>query len=105
MIRTVLLVSAAALVCRAASLPADSVLRQTSSRDGDGGYEYGFVTRDGLEVQQSGVVLPGGGLSVYGVYEYPDPVTGQVYRVQYVADENGFQPQGAHLVRSAGVRL
>ncbi|XP_037093489.1 cuticle protein CP14.6-like [Pollicipes pollicipes] len=108
MTQTVLLLAAAALVCSAAVLPEDrasTIVRTTDRRATDGGYDFGFETSNGMAVQQSGVIDPAtGALSVYGVYEYLDPATGQVFRVQYIADENGFQPQGEHLVRSAGVR-
>ena len=94
-------------MCRSAVLPRDlgaSTLRESNLPAGDGGYDFGFTTSNGITQQQSLVVNPlTGEISVYGVYEYPDPVTGQLYRVQYVADKNGFQPQGVHLVRSAGV--
>ena len=97
-----------ALACRAAVLQRDagaSTLRQISQRARDGGYDFSFATTNGIEQQQSLVVNPDTGeISVYGVYSYIDPATGRKYRVQYVADKNGFQPQGVHLVRSAGVQ-
>ena len=36
------------------------------------------------------------GATARGSYSYTDP-EGKVITVTYVADENGFQPQGAHL--------
>ncbi|XP_017070727.1 larval cuticle protein 65Ab1-like [Drosophila eugracilis] len=34
---------------------------------------------------------------VHGSYSWVDEKTGEKFTVTYVADENGFQPQGAHL--------
>ncbi|KAL7734130.1 hypothetical protein ACLKA6_011810 [Drosophila palustris] len=34
---------------------------------------------------------------VHGSYSWVDEKTGEKFTVNYVADENGFQPQGAHL--------
>ena len=59
-----------------------------------------FETEDGTKAEQSGQLKNLGpnddGESVTGSFTYvaPDGVT---YSVTYVADENGFQPQGTHL--------
>ncbi|XP_005174946.1 larval cuticle protein 65Ab1 [Musca domestica] len=34
---------------------------------------------------------------VHGSYSWVDEKTGEKFTVNYVADENGYQPQGAHL--------
>ena len=97
-----------ALVGRAAVLQRDleaRTLRQTNDQARDGGYDFGFATSNGIEQQQSMVINPETGeISVYGVYQYLG-ADGRLYRVQYVADKNGFQPQGVHLVKSAGVQV
>ena len=59
-----------------------------------------FETSDGTNAKQEGVLKNVGteneAISVQGSYKYiaDDGIT---YEVKYVADENGFQPQGAHL--------
>jgi hypothetical protein len=59
-----------------------------------------FETGDGTKAEQSGQLKNLGpnddGESVTGSFSYvaPDGVT---YSVTYIADENGFQPQGSHL--------
>jgi hypothetical protein len=59
-----------------------------------------FETGDGTKAEQSGQLKNLGpdddGEAVTGSFSYiaPDGVT---YSVSYIADENGFQPQGSHL--------
>ncbi|XP_053614945.1 pupal cuticle protein 36a-like [Plodia interpunctella] len=65
------------------------------------GYHYAYETSDGTKVEQDGRVIPGpvpeeGSLQVAGSYSYVGD-DGQTYSVTYVADENGFRAEGAHL--------
>jgi hypothetical protein len=61
-----------------------------------------FETGDGTKAEQSGQLKNLGpdddGESVTGSFSYvaPDGVT---YTVTYIADENGYQPQGEHLLK------
>lgn len=40
-------------------------------------------------------------IEVHGQYKYVDPETNQEFVVNYIANENGFQPEGAHLPKAA----
>ncbi|XP_046980668.1 endocuticle structural glycoprotein ABD-4-like [Schistocerca americana] len=67
----------------------------------DGSYEYGYETGNGILAQEKGFVKNLGFVDqetqvAQGSYSYTGP-DGVVYTVTYTADENGFQPQGAHL--------
>ncbi|XP_020801449.1 larval cuticle protein LCP-17-like [Drosophila serrata] len=58
----------------------------------DGHYNYNYETSNGIAAQESGL----GGYQANGGYSYYSP-EGELVQIQYVADENGFQPQGALL--------
>ena len=59
-----------------------------------------FETENGIYASESGKPVEGYGdeesYDVNGQFSYTGP-DGVVYKVVYVADANGFQPQGAHL--------
>ncbi|KFB43832.1 AGAP006000-PA-like protein [Anopheles sinensis] len=66
-------------------------------------YNYAYETSNGIQAQEAGELKNLGdvpGLSVRGSYTYTGP-DGQVYTVTYLADENGFQPDGAHIPSTA----
>ncbi|KAG5668437.1 hypothetical protein PVAND_016377 [Polypedilum vanderplanki] len=66
----------------------------------EGGYKFGFEQSDGQKRDETGEVKTIGseqGIVMRGSYEFVAD-DGNTYRVDYVADENGFQPTGAHLV-------
>ncbi|XP_022907036.1 flexible cuticle protein 12-like [Onthophagus taurus] len=79
------------------------VLRNDFDNIGVDGYNYAYETSNRISAQEQGqLVNPGTdneAIAVRGQYSYlgPDGVT---YTVTYIADENGFQPQGAHLPRA-----
>lgn len=59
-----------------------------------------FETSNGIAQQESGqLVNPGQeneSIAVRGQYSYTG-ADGVVYTITYIADDNGFQPEGAHL--------
>lgn len=68
------------------------ILRSENEIYPDGSYQYGFEADNGIEVEESGV----GGVSVSGSAKWVDD-EGTPIELTYIADENGYQPQGAHL--------
>ncbi|KPI97901.1 Endocuticle structural glycoprotein SgAbd-2 [Papilio xuthus] len=75
------------------------ILRQDSQINGDGSYQYSFETGNGISADQKGDLKKVGdveALEVQGQFQYPGE-DGQNIQLTYTADENGFQPQGAHL--------
>ncbi|XP_017070560.1 larval cuticle protein LCP-22-like [Drosophila eugracilis] len=90
-----------ALFALALAAPADEATILKSVSDvGPESFSYGWATSDGQEAEAAGELKNAGSeneaLAVRGSYSYigNDGVT---YTVTYIADENGFQPQGAHL--------
>ncbi|XP_011867273.1 PREDICTED: flexible cuticle protein 12-like [Vollenhovia emeryi] len=65
------------------------------------GYQYGYELSSGQAHHESAKLVNVGheneSLVVRGSYTYVDPETNVKYTVNYVADENGFHPEGAHL--------
>ncbi|CAD7003079.1 pupal cuticle protein Edg-78E [Ceratitis capitata] len=77
----------------ASSADAHAEIRSfTNDLKEDGSYNYQFETSNGISAQESGV----GGYYATGSSQYYSP-EGQLIQLTYTADENGFQPQGAHL--------
>ncbi|XP_058122953.1 endocuticle structural glycoprotein ABD-5-like [Anopheles ziemanni] len=77
----------------------NSILRFENENNGVDGYKFAFETSDGQQRQEQGELKKVGeeeALVVRGSYSFTAD-DGQVYTVNYVADENGFQPEGAHL--------
>jgi len=66
----------------------------------DGVYSYSYETGNGIQAQEDGHLNNAGTdnevIEVNGSFSYSDP-DGQTYQLSYIANENGFQPQGAHL--------
>ncbi|XP_075981054.1 pupal cuticle protein 36a-like [Anticarsia gemmatalis] len=61
------------------------------------GFSYDFETSNGIRADASGVATNGVQSSGSFAYKGDD---GQDYSITYTADENGYQPQGAHLPTS-----
>ncbi|XP_075971209.1 flexible cuticle protein 12-like [Anticarsia gemmatalis] len=91
----------AAAVAAPAGPDADAqVLRYESDNIGVDGFSYAYETSNGISHSEQGQVTNAGSeneaIAVRGQFSYTGP-DGQIYTVTYIADENGFQPQGAHL--------
>ncbi|GJQ69749.1 hypothetical protein Trydic_g22311 [Trypoxylus dichotomus] len=78
--------------------PYVGIVRQTSDINPDGSYQYGYEAENGINVEETGRPsnLPENPVVSTGSFKYTG-TDGVPYSIQYVADENGFQPQGAHL--------
>jgi hypothetical protein len=78
------------------------ILRQEFDNPGDGNYRFAYELSDGTQFEESGQLKPPNnenpeGIQVkQGSYRYVSP-EGEQIQTGYLADENGFQPQGAHL--------
>ncbi|XP_013116548.1 larval cuticle protein 65Ag1-like [Stomoxys calcitrans] len=91
----------AALFAVALAAPAADVQIVKSESDvGPESFQYAYETSDGTNAQASGQLKNAGSeqeaIAVTGSFSFVAD-DGQTYTVNYVADENGFQPQGAHL--------
>ena len=62
--------------------------------DQDGTYAWNYETSNGIRANEEGT----GGVSAQGAASWTDK-DGTPISLTYVADVNGFQPQGAHLPR------
>lgn len=75
-----------------------SVLSRSFSNDGNL-YKFGFEQSDGQKREETGevkVIEKESGIVMRGSFSFVAD-DGQTYTVNYVADENGFQPVGAHI--------
>ncbi|CAD0201461.1 unnamed protein product [Chrysodeixis includens] len=63
-------------------------------------YQYAYQTSNGISAQESGVLTnvgtEGEAIAVQGQNAYTAP-GGEQIALTYIADANGYQPQGAHL--------
>lgn len=77
------------------------ILRYESDNIGVDGYKFNFETSDGMSRHEEGELKNVGteqeALVVRGSFTWKD-AEGHEYTINFVADENGYQPEGAHLV-------
>ncbi|XP_071442999.1 endocuticle structural glycoprotein SgAbd-5-like [Hetaerina americana] len=97
-----LLLAAVALVsARPQQNPNDVVITSyTNENIGVDGYNFGYQLSDGTSRQETGELKNAGteneAIVVRGSFTYKG-ADGQEYTVNFVADENGYQPEGAHI--------
>uniref|UniRef100_A0AAG5DDZ3 Flexible cuticle protein 12 n=1 Tax=Anopheles atroparvus TaxID=41427 RepID=A0AAG5DDZ3_ANOAO len=76
------------------------VLKYDNDHNGIDGYNFQFDTSNGIQRQEQAQLKQfddeNAALVVRGSYSFTAD-DGQVYTVNYVADENGFQPEAPHL--------
>ncbi|KAK9723438.1 Insect cuticle protein [Popillia japonica] len=76
------------------------ILRYQYDPNPDGSYTYSYETGNGISAQEQGFVKNLGSVNEaqvkQGGFSYTGP-DGVVYSTRYVADENGYRPEGAHL--------
>ncbi|ODM90379.1 Larval cuticle protein LCP-17 [Orchesella cincta] len=77
------------------------ITRSESENNGDGTFKWASELSDGTKLEQSGYVKAGPDPEkpiqvIEGSYSYITP-EGETINLKYIADENGFQPEGVHL--------
>ncbi|XP_033252423.1 endocuticle structural glycoprotein ABD-4-like [Drosophila miranda] len=76
------------------------ILRQEQEVNFDGSYKYSYEPGNGINVEEEGYLKNAGtddaGQVAQGFFSYTS-LDGIPIRIIYLADENGFQPQGDHL--------
>ncbi|XP_050092271.1 endocuticle structural glycoprotein ABD-5-like [Anopheles aquasalis] len=94
-------VAAAGVLAAPATEEKDAqVLKYDNDHNGIDGYNFQFDTSNGIQRQEQAQLKQfddeNSALVVRGSYSFTAD-DGQVYTVNYVADENGFQPEAPHL--------
>ncbi|XP_021200990.3 endocuticle structural glycoprotein SgAbd-8 [Helicoverpa armigera] len=76
------------------------IVKQVSEINPDGSYSWAYETGNGINANENGALKNIGAeepaLQVEGQFSYPSEEGGNI-QLSYIANENGFQPQGAHL--------
>ncbi|GJQ74124.1 hypothetical protein Trydic_g19046 [Trypoxylus dichotomus] len=76
------------------------ITRYINDNNGDGTYQFDYETENRISQHEVGQLKNAGSNQessvVHGSFSYAAP-DGQLLTVDYVADENGFRPSGAHL--------
>lgn len=77
------------------------IVKQNSEVNLDGSFKSSYETGNGIVVEEQGVLKNAGNKDteaeeVQGSYKYTAP-DGTPIQITYLANENGFQPQGDHL--------
>lgn len=86
--------SGGAYNARGSSADAGAQILKLNSEVTAEGFSYDFETSNGIRADAQGVAT--NGVQSQGSFAYKGD-DGQDYSITYTADENGYQPQGAHL--------
>nr|WJW74114.1 endocuticle structural glycoprotein Abd-4 [Propylea japonica] len=76
-----------------------AILKQQQDVGPDGSYQWSYETENGIQAEERGALKSGSPdpiLEATGGFAYTAD-DGTPIQLQYIANENGFQPQGAHL--------
>ncbi|XP_053649435.1 cuticle protein AM1274 [Cherax quadricarinatus] len=92
----ILAVVAVAVADKLAAPPVLIVRSQQVDPDATGAHSSDFESENGIKFQVSGSQGANGGSNMIGSWSYPQE-DGSVVSVQFVADENGYQPQSDQL--------
>ncbi|XP_066943597.1 cuticle protein AM/CP1114-like [Macrobrachium rosenbergii] len=76
--------------------PVIAIVRDERVSGNDGSYNVDVETANGISYSESGAPGAAGAISSSGRLSYTAP-DGTPVQLSFVADENGFQPQAAHL--------
>ncbi|XP_048485221.1 endocuticle structural glycoprotein SgAbd-8-like [Plutella xylostella] len=100
--KTIIMLALVAAAFAAPQAPTEPIpiLRQESEISPDGSYSWAYETGNGISADEKGSLKNIGAeepaLEVQGQFAYPSEDGGNI-QLTYIANENGFQPQGAHL--------
>uniref|UniRef100_W8AH96 Endocuticle structural glycoprotein SgAbd-2 n=1 Tax=Ceratitis capitata TaxID=7213 RepID=W8AH96_CERCA len=76
------------------------ILKQGFDLNPDGSYTYNYETSNGIRADEAGYLKnPGTQVEaqvMQGSYSYTGP-DGVLYTITYIADENGYRAEGAHI--------
>ncbi|CAH0727810.1 unnamed protein product, partial [Brenthis ino] len=103
--KTFIILALVAAVFAAPQAPTEPIpiLRQDSEINPDGSFQYSFETGNGIVADANGAVRNIGAeesaLEVQGQFSYLSE-KGDPIQLTYLANENGYQPQGKHLPTS-----
>lgn len=89
-----MLIASAFVACAFAAPQDQSAINTKQDLDisPDGAYRYVYETSNGIAAQEQGQ----GGYQANGAFSWYSPES-KLIQISYVADENGYQPQGAEL--------
>ncbi|XP_072946637.1 larval cuticle protein LCP-17-like [Epargyreus clarus] len=76
------------------------ILKHEMDAGPDGTYQYSYETENGISAREQGVLKvvdkDNAAEAVQGEARWSSP-EGEVVQLSYIADENGYQPQGSHI--------